>query len=190
MTEYARIDNGQIMERRELGDGPPAHKAHLWKPVVYEGDGPLSDVTIEADCVRVVRHDVPLDQAKALYKARVDADAEAQRARYITPGALQALTYQEKHAQARAVLQLGETTANGLSETDRAAQFPVLAASVGIEADTLYAVAQIVVTRYERFADIAGAIERVRLQGKKSISDASDAAGVRAAYEGITWAIP
>lgn len=127
------------------------------------------------------------DSVKALLKIRVDTDAETQRARYITPGAGMALTYQEKHAQARAVNQLGETASNALTEAERFDLFPTLAASVGTEAATLWAAAQTVIQRYEAYADISYGIERARLAGKKAISEATTADAASAAYGAITW---
>lgn len=118
---------------------------------------------------------------------RVDADAEAFRLCYITPGVGQSMTYLEKHNQAVAVELLGEQAANALSEQERTTQFPTLAASVGIEASTLWDCAQLVIQRYEAWAALSNIIERARLAGKKAISDASDAAAAQAAYEAITW---
>lgn len=120
---------------------------------------------------------------------QVDADAEAKRQKYLTPGAGMAMTYQEKHAQARAVDALGQTAANALTEAEREEQFPTLSASVGIEGATLWDCAQLVIQKYEQFADLSRVIERTRLQGKKAISDASDVASVRAAYEAIQWTV-
>ena len=131
-----------------------------------------------------------LDVVKAGLKSRVDDDAERTRLRYITPGSGMAMTYQEKHRQAEAVEDMGQTAANALSEHDRAAQFPTLAASVGIEALTLWECAALVIARYEAFAELSGVIEGTRLRGKKAIGDASDAAAARAAYEAITWPTP
>lgn len=80
MTLYARVEDGQIVERREFAPGAiPAHKAHLWKPI--EGDAPSYDPfrqflsapteTIEAD--RVLRSwtvaDIPADTLRGLVKA-------------------------------------------------------------------------------------------------------------------------
>lgn len=186
----ARVDDGRVIETRELALADiPEHKRYLWLPVVYEGAGEVSQTIIEAEQVRVVRSEPPVDEVKARMKARVDADAEAARLRYITPGAGMAMTYQEKHAQARAVVALGQAAANALTEIERADQFPTLAASVGVEAATLWECAALVIQRYEAFADLSAVIERTRLQGKKAISDASDAAGARAAYEAITWTV-
>lgn len=132
---------------------------------------------------------VTLNEIKAEYSAKLDHDAEAVRQKFVTPGAGMAMTYQEKHAQARAVDALGQTAANALTEAEREDQFPTLSASVGIEGATLWDCAQLVITKYEQFADLSRVIERTRLQGKKAISDASDVASVYAAYEGITWTV-
>lgn len=188
MAEYARVEGSTIIERRQI-ENMPEHKAHLWRPVVYEGSGDLVDIIVEANQVRVVRSTMPLDQVKTQYAAKIDADAEAVRSKYVTPGAGMAMTYQEKHAQARAVDAMGQTAANALTEAEREDQFPTLSASVGIEGATLWDCAQLVIQKYEQFADLSRVIERTRLRGKKSIGDASDVASVRAAYEAITWTV-
>lgn len=144
--------------------------------------GRPTDAEIEAEAARLV-----LPTLKDQLSKRVDDDAERVRMRYITPGAGMSMTYLEKHNQAIAVEALGETAANALSEQDRAAQFPTLAASVGIEGATLWGCAQLVIQKYEAWAALSHAIERARLLGKASISSASDAAAAQAAYEAITW---
>jgi len=136
---------------------------------------------VEAASLAVVKVD---------HASRLDADAEAARLRFLTPGAGMMMTYQEKFAQAQAVAAVGEAEANALSQVDREEQFPTLAASVGIEAETLWDCAHLVLQKYAEFAQISLVIERTRLSAKKAISDASDAAAVRAAYEAITWPTP
>ena len=175
----------------KIDNGAPAHN-----PMLQDVVRTWEDTTVETDegtrpAQRAVYQcvDKTLDAVKTALKRKVDDDAEAARLRYVTPGAGMAMTYSEKHAQARAVLALGEAGANALTEAERQDQFPVLAVSVGIEASTLWACAGLVIARYEAFADIAGVIERTRLLGKKAISDASDAAGARAAYGAIAWTV-
>jgi hypothetical protein len=128
-----------------------------------------------------------LDDVKAQLIRRIDADAERARQRFITGGAGQGLTYREKIDQALAVLDLGEEAANAMSGPDAIAQFPVLAASIGIDADTLHAAATLVVNKYEAWSSISGAIERMRLGTKRQIQQATDAAAAQAAYEAVTW---
>lgn len=187
MTTYARVDGSIVLEYRDIEGEIPAHKAHIWRPVIIEGSGPRREIHVEPDRVREVRSEVHLDTVKAELLALVDADAERIRMRHLTPGAGMAMTYAEKRDQANAVHELGEAAANALTEAERIAQFPTLAASVGLEAPTLWACALLVIAKSEAWADLSNVIERTRLLGKKAISDASDAVSARTAYEAITW---
>ena len=118
-----------------------------------------------------------LPEAKAALKTKVDVDAEAQRLIYITPGAGQAMTYQQKLAEARLV-DAGESNT---------AVVPVLAASVGIEANTLSQCATLVLAKYAQWQAIANAIETVRLGAKKDIDAAESIEDADAVYEAIEW---
>lgn len=131
-----------------------------------------------------------LEDCKTDYEGRIDRDAEAARLRFVTPGSGMAMTYIEKFAQAQGVQAMGETAANELSQPNREAQFPILAASVGIEADTLWGVAQLVLQKYTMFAHAAHHIERARLFGKRAVRAALSADEVRASYEAVTWPTP
>lgn len=131
-----------------------------------------------------------ISDLKTRLRAQVVADAESCRQRFITPGSGKAMDYLEKHNQANTIHDLGQEVATALSESDRRAQFPTLAASVGREAPTLWECAQIVIARYEAWATISYDINTAELDGKIAIRDASDAAAARAAYEAITWPSP
>lgn len=128
-----------------------------------------------------------LESIRTSHKKMVDDAAEACRLSYFTPGAGMALTYVEKFAQAQAVAAMGEAAANALSHEDREAQFPTISASLGIEAPTLWACAQLVLTKYAQFAAMSLYIERARLSGKAAITAAATADGVREAYAAVTW---
>lgn len=127
-----------------------------------------------------------LNDVKAVLCGKIDADAEAHRLLNITPGSCQAMTYAEKKDQAAAVIGLGEAAANALPNHG-AAEFPVLSASVPSEAATLWEAAELVMQRYEAFAELGGRIERARLEGKKAVKDAADEAAARAAYDAVVW---
>lgn len=131
-----------------------------------------------------------LPAMKASMSSKIDDDAERVRLRYITPGAGMAMTYQEKFAQAQAVSAMGQQTANAMSEAEQLEQFPTLAASVGIEAATIYECAALVLARYAAFAALSHTIERARLAGKAAVNAASTVQGVRAAYEAVAWPTP
>lgn len=185
---YYRVDGDQILERREM-ESIPEHKAYLWRPEVIEGSGPVETKIVEADRVRVVKSEVPLDQLKADFRRHVDDDAERVRLKYITPGAGMAITYQEKKDQAVAVIKLGQAAANALADHG-ADEFPTLSASVPIETSTLFAAAELVLARYENWVAVSRLIEKARLEGKRAIANATTVEGVRAAYEAITWPTP
>lgn len=131
-----------------------------------------------------------LADAKRTAIASVNQAAESVRLRYLTPGAGMALTYQEKFAQANAVYGLGEQAANAMSEADRLQQFPILARSVGIECETLWACAMLVLERYQQFNEVAGTIEANRLTGIAAIKAAASVQGVQTAHEAIAWPTP
>ena len=128
-----------------------------------------------------------LPALKAELRRRVDVDAESVRLRYITPGNGMQMTYAEKFAQARAVQGLGKEAADAIKPEDGIAQFPTLAASVGLEAATLWECANLVLAKYTQFAGLSNGIERRRLQGKKDIAAAKDVASAQAIYEAIVW---
>lgn len=130
-----------------------------------------------------------LDALKATYKAKIDADAEHARLKYITPGDGMQMTYREKFEQAQGVNAMGEAAANALTQNERRSQFPTLTAGIGIDGATLWAVAQIVLTKYAEFAQISFVIESTRLGAKKAIGEAANEAAVKAAYEAATWAV-
>lgn len=129
----------------------------------------------------------PLDRLKETVKRTIDADAEAARSQHVTLGAGMALVYQEKMAQATEIDRMGEAEANVLSEDDRNAHFPIVAASVGIEAETLWDCAQLVLQKFAETSAALHLIERQRLTAKKAVNAAATKAEVTAAYEAIRW---
>ena len=119
----------------------------------------------------------PLSDIKAALKAQVDAAAERERARYITPGAGQAMTYQAKADEARRLA--GDPSPD-------AADYPLLSAEVGITAPDLASVGAVVATAYHAWQVIGAAIDGTRLGAKQAIELAEDEAAARAAAE-VVW---
>ncbi|NEH72262.1 hypothetical protein [Rhizobium leguminosarum] len=122
-----------------------------------------------------------LEEVKVRIRNAIDSAAEFERLKYITAGAGQAMTYQAKAAEAKAFL---------ASADPEPSEYPMLSAEVGITADSLAAVAQIVVSAYAQWQAIGAAIEAARLGGKAAVDAASDAAGVQAAADAVTWPAP
>lgn len=118
--------------------------------------------------------------------SRLDIIAEQQRQRWLTPGTGKAMEYLEARDQALAVRAMGQDAANALADHGLS-EFPILAASVPIEAPTLWDAHVLVLSRYEQTATLGGAIKRAVLTGKAAIRSASDAASAKAAYEAVQW---
>ena len=121
--------------------------------------------------------DPPLGPLQLALAAQVDRDAEVARLLWITPGSGQALTYEQKRIEAERMA------------TDPAPQpeaYPMLAAEVGITADTLAAVGALVRARAAAWTAAAAQIESLRLQAKAAVMAANNAAEARAAAA-VTW---
>lgn len=121
-----------------------------------------------------------LDETKASLKAAIDVAAEAERLKYITPGAGQSMTYQEKLAE----LVRYEADTNPLK-----ADYPMMSAEIGITAGSLTAVAATIRGAYDLWKQIGGAIEIARLQAKANIDKAATEQAARVAAN-VAWPSP
>lgn len=143
-------------------------------------------VAYEADLVRDGSTWRPRIEAEALaarkeiLKTSIDEEAEAIRLRYITAGSGQAMVYQQKNAEA-------EAFKADISPTPDASKYPFLAASVGIEGDTMEAVADMVLATRAQWYGMAAAIEGVRLGTKRDIEAAPSIAAAQAARDAVVW---
>ena len=128
-----------------------------------------------------------LETERARFLRRVDSDAENVRLKYITDGAGQAMTYQEKADQAKELVGLGQAAVNAMTAQDLQSNYPTVAASVGIEASTAWDVADLVDQKRLFWRQKSYEIEARRLGGKKAIGDATTVADIQAAYQAIDW---
>jgi len=142
-----------------------------------------------------------LEEIKTSLKMRIDATAELERLKYITPGSGQAMTYQEKVAQAvaytRAYLAHLANVADGAQGKDiegvgepNAAEYPLLAAGLGIDGDTLLEVAETVTYAYALWQQIGAAIEATRLLAKAMIDGAETVDEVQGVFNAVVWPDP
>lgn len=129
----------------------------------------------------------PLEGIKAGLKARLDIDAETERLKYITPGAGQAMEYQQAAAEAEALLTAVDVDPGHDPDP---AQYPMLAASIGIDGDTLVDVATTVATMHGQWRAIGSSIRAARLAGKAAIDAAETAEAARAAFDAVEWPEP
>ncbi|MFD1792066.1 hypothetical protein ACFSE0_10500 [Ochrobactrum teleogrylli] len=119
-----------------------------------------------------------LTAIKDALKRQVDAGAEAERLKYITPGAGQAMTYQQKVTEAQAFK---------AASNPQASDYPILSSEVGITAETLSEVADVVLTAFAQWQQIGAMIESIRLGAKRDIDAAEDEAEARAIVDAIIW---
>jgi hypothetical protein len=94
------------------------------------------------------------------------------------------LVYQEKRREAEAAL--AAFSEAGGQPVDPA-EFPLLAAELGITASDLQGVAQAVMSTALAWTQVAAAIEGTRLKAKRDIDAATSAAQVEAILAAITW---
>lgn len=154
------------------------------------GGIPLSDAIPDDARLRLVDGEViaepapepSLAERRAVAKRQVDAAAESHRLRVVTPGAAQALVYELKRTEAvrwKAIADGGGTPVP--------AEYPLLAAEIGITADDLAGVAAIVLALAAAWSQIAAGIETTRLGAKRGIDQAPDAAAIDAILAGLAW---
>ena len=109
----------------------------------------------------------------------IDAAAETQRQRWITPGAGQALTYLTKTDEARRAVAGGAPV--------EPADYPLLAAEIGITAAGLLEVAAVVLAAHQAWQVAGAAIEAARLACKAAVGTAADIATAEAAAAAVEW---
>lgn len=125
--------------------------------------------------------DATLEEIKSSLKAGVDVAAEVERLKYITPGNGQAMTYQQKVAEAQAFK---------AASNPQASDYPVLSSEVGITAETLAGVADIVLAAFAQWQQIGAMIESIRLGAKRDIDAAEDEAAAQSIIDAIEWPQP
>lgn len=153
--------------------------------VVLPYTGPLSASDLLMKSVPDGVGDLPA--IKSALKRRVDDTAEGLRLKLITPGAGQAMEYQEAYAQAQAALAAAGTV--------NASDYPMLAASIGVDIDPqsgkpatdVLGVARSVKVAYEAYLQAGAAIRGTRLLAKAEIGASADAITAQTVFAAIKW---
>lgn len=140
-----------------------------WEPDVERGESPSDDPRPFA------RPTLDLAIVKAQLKRGIDDAAEVERLKYITGGAGQAMTYARKTDEARRA-----QAAIAAEEDIQPVDYPLLAATIGIDGNTLAEVAAVIIAMDAAWAQIGAAIEAARLGAKQAIDAAEDEATARA----------
>ena len=187
MQRFARVENKLVVEIIEIPNGivpgedvfTPEFAATLAR--CSNGNvsqGWTFDGTKFAETTAPTRD---LGEIKAELKSSVDLSAETERLKYITPGTGQAMTYQQKVAEAQ-----GYKAATNPKPAD----YPILGSEVGITAPTLSEVADTVLTAYRQWQQIGAMIEAIRLGAKRDIEASTTEAAARAVVDSVNWPQP
>lgn len=184
MQRFARIEGDSVIELIELSDDlkpgkdvyTPEFAAQLVlcansnvKPGWNYLNEKFTEPTVEVRDIATVRSEL---------KSVVDTLAEAERLKYITPGNGQAMTYQQKVTEAQAYK---------VATNPQASEYPMLLSEVGITAETLDEVADIVLAAFAQWQQIGAIIEAIRLGAKRDIDAAENEAAARALVDAIVW---
>ncbi|WP_417436615.1 hypothetical protein [Hoeflea sp.] len=185
MSNLARIQNGVVAEIISNADGDIAARYHPdFVAALVECGSDAEAGWLFADgefSAPPAPPTEPLADIKFRLKSLVDQAAESERLKYITAGAGQAMTYQQKTAEARAFL-------DDVSPVP--GDYPLLSAEVGITAATIADVANTVLAAFEQWQVIGAAIEAARLGTKMAINAADTAAAAQAAFDAVAWPGP
>ena len=120
-----------------------------------------------------------LAEAKALAAKLIDADAEKERLKYVTPGSAQAMVYQAKLDEA----DRWDAAGNPPDLTG----FPFIAGEVPLTAANAAALVGIWRGMQALWLPLAAQIEVARLGAKNAVTASGNVAAVKAAYDGVSW---
>lgn len=109
---------------------------------------------------------------------QINGRAELARMKFLTPGSIQMLTYIQKQDEAKA--------ANN-DPTPTAAKYPMLAAMVGIDGDSIKNVATTVLAAADSWNRTSITIERTRRLAKRAAESATTSAELQAILDGLPW---
>lgn len=122
--------------------------------------------------------ELSLDNLKENLKREIDSGAEIEHLKYMTSGAGRAMIYQRKVEDAK----------RALAETNpKPTDYPLLAASIGIEGENIKEVANCIVATDIRCSKVGAQIERIRFIARKDIDDAVDKDAARTILATVKW---
>lgn len=122
-----------------------------------------------------------LAELRAHARAVIDAEAETARLRYVTPGAGQAMTYQDKRAQATAFQSAGEP--------EDLTPYPFIAAEAEALSMSPSAAAQAILDTSALWLLVGAQIEGARMGGKRAAAEATTRAEIIAAQQAAVAAL-
>jgi len=166
------IATGEAETVHVLGSIPPD------RTLAVPGPDDRWDLEVGAWVEDPTRRADRLTAARAEAAAALDRAAERARLAGITSGDGQAMVYEAKAQEAAAAV-----SARAAGASLEPADYPFLAAEVGITGDVLGDVAVVILARRAEWTRTAAAIEAARLGGKAAIEAAADPDAVAAARD-------
>lgn len=125
---------------------------------------------------------------KKMYAIKtIEAVAETARRRYITDGAGQAMTYQEKGEEAADYVAAGYPAATGSPPTY--AGYPFIQAEVEATGKTSTQAADDIIAQKSVWIAVGATIEKERVGGKKAVNEATTNQGVTTARDNAVSAL-
>lgn len=184
LAGHLRFDGSELLDVR---DRTSWHIDEHGQRHIAEAPGRVAltcafDDDIEPDGAGSWRVVDQLARLKAIRKTAIDEEAERQRLRWITPGAGQAMEYQQAATEAAAYF------AAGHSEPPPAGTYPMLEASIDIDGGSLEEVASVVLAMHTQWQAIGSEIRAARLAGKKDVDLATSLSELDAVT--IVWPDP
>lgn len=152
-----------------------------WRAVDAPGDvGP--DETY-SEVQPAVAPEQAIAAARTAASSKVNTDAEAARLQYITPGAGQAMTYDQKLQEARLILvdSGSQVAADAMDSATLLATYPMIWASIPADGTTPSAVAAAVHATALAWAQVGAQIEKKRRAALTAVSEATTLDAVEAA---------
>ena len=138
-------------------------------PTLLANTGP-DEVGYEVPLLAVASFPIDLAKVRAFYNARIDAEAGAERSKYITDVPGQAQTYQRKEDEARR-----------WSDGDEVAHpelYPFMIAEADMRAAPIEQVRDEIMAQVNALAPIAAMIEAKRICAKRAVDAAEDIPGI------------
>src|SRR5690606_32071172 len=109
VTRYARLDTGRVVEvitaPKDVAISDAFHPSIVSQLVECDADVAVGWIYADGVFSEPGATTAPLELVKTRLKIMIDASAEVNRLKYITPGAGQAMTYEQKMDEVRALAQ-------------------------------------------------------------------------------------
>ena len=123
---------------------------------------------------------------RASLHAAIGAKAEQQRLAIITAGSGKAMSYLEKASEAKEVM-ANLTAVQAMTAEEQQTAYPVLYSEVGVRADTLIEMAQLVIGLYRQFQLAEAAINGAEARAKAAVDAAETEGEAVAVVRAYAW---